>query len=88
MSEGYENLHLLPMFKKKQIYGKSNFPWNSEFNNRNISYKKGICPIAEKMHDKLYIGFGISHFDLNKKDIDYIVSVFKIIFEKKDIYLN
>ena len=88
MGEGYQNLHLLPVFKKKQIYGKSNFPWNSEFNNRFISYKKGICPIAEKMHDKLYIGFGISHWDFNKKDIDYIASIFKIIFEKKDIYLN
>ncbi len=86
MSEGYENIHLLPAFQKKQVYGNSNFPWNSEFNKRKISYKKGICPTAEKMHDKLYIGFGISHFDLSKQDIDYIVSTFKLIFKKSDIY--
>ena len=35
------------------------------------------------MHDKLYIGFGISHFDLNFKDVDFIFSKFKKIFKEK-----
>ena len=88
MGSGYENLHLLPLFQNKQVYGNSNFPWKSEFNKRNISYKKGICPIAEIMNDKLYIGYsGISYFDLNKIDIDYLVKITKTIFNKRDIYL-
>ncbi len=84
---GYQNLHLLPIFQKKIAYGKNHFPWNSPFNKRNISYKKGICPVAEKMHDKLHIGFGISHFDLDYKDIDYIYSKFKKVFKRNDIFL-
>ena len=45
---GYQNLHLLPTFQKKIAYGRHHFPWISPFNKRNISYKKGICPIAVK----------------------------------------
>lgn len=84
---GYQNLHLLPTFQKKIAYGKNHFPWKSPFNKKNISYKKGICPVAEKMHDKLYIGFGISHFDLSFKDVDFISSKFKKIFIRKDIFI-
>ncbi len=83
---GYQNLHLLPTFQKKIAYGRYHFPWVSPFNKRNISYKKGICPVAEKMHDNLYIGFGISHFDLSFKNIDFIYSKFKKIFKRKDIF--
>jgi dTDP-4-amino-4,6-dideoxygalactose transaminase len=86
MGEGYQNLHLLPLFKKKTLYGKTSFPWNSEFNKRKISYIKGICPIAEKLHDELFIGFGISHYDLKKLDVDFIYKKFKKILGYTDIY--
>ena len=80
---GYWNLHLLPMFQKKIAYGKGNYPW--KWGSRNINYKKGICPIAENLHDKTFIGFGISNFDLSKKDIDLISKQFHYIFQQKII---
>jgi dTDP-4-amino-4,6-dideoxygalactose transaminase len=76
-SAGYQNLHLMPMFQKKIAYGKNGFPWSKSLNTRNISYKKGICPIAELMHDKLFIGFSISQFTLSFREIDIIVEFFR-----------
>ena len=47
----YANLHLLPMFQKKIAYGK--YPWSKNIYKGVVSYKKGICPIAEKINEKL-----------------------------------
>ncbi len=73
-NEGYLNLHLLPIFKKKIAYGKKNFPWS--INNKIYNYKKGDCPIAENLHFNSYIGLGLTHYDFNKKDINYIIKCF------------
>ena len=55
MMEGYVNVHLLPIFRKKIAYGlKNNLPWS--INNRHYSYLKGSCPNAEFLHNKSFIG--------------------------------
>ena len=78
---GYWNLHLLPMFQKKIAYGKGHYPW--KWGRKTISYRKGICPNAENLNDKYFIGFGISNYNLEKKDIDFISYHFHKIFKKK-----
>jgi len=72
--EGYLNLHLLPIFKKKIAYGKKNFPWS--INNKIYNYKRGDCPNAENLHFNSYMGLGLTHYDLNKNDINYIIKCF------------
>ena len=76
--EGYANLHLLPMFKKKVAYGNKGFPWNKF--NKKISYKKGDCPIAEEFHDYSFISFQVCLFSFNKKDIENIIKAFNKIW--------
>src|SRR5262249_21750307 len=44
LSEGYLNIHLLPMYKKKTAYGAKGFPWKSAIYDGQVSYEKGICP--------------------------------------------
>jgi len=75
--EGYVNLHLLPAFQKKIAYGRYNFPWKDHKEAKKISYQKGICPVAESLHDKSYIGFAVSNFELKKLNVDFIYKVFK-----------
>ena len=77
---GYWNLHLLPMFQKKIAYGKGHYPW--KWGRKTISYRKGICPNAENLNDKYFIGLGISNYNLEKKDIDFISYHFHKIFKK------
>ena len=55
----YCNLHLLPMYKNKQAYGKNGFPWTSDTYKGKVSYKKGICPVAEQLQDEKFLGIGM-----------------------------
>lgn len=59
LSNGYQNVHLLPIFQKKVAYGSKGFPWSSDICQRDVSYAKGICPVAEKLHDETYLGFAM-----------------------------
>lgn len=79
---GYQNLHLLPLFQKKIAYGTKNFPWSHSNSRKNILYKKGICPVAEKYHDKNFISFGILNKSFNNQDIEFIVNKFKHVWKK------
>ncbi|MGE4340102.1 MAG: DegT/DnrJ/EryC1/StrS family aminotransferase [Pigmentiphaga sp.] len=72
----YLNLHLLPMYQKKIAYGRSGFPWTSEICRREVSYSKGICPVAEEMNDKRFLAFGICSHAFEDEDIDLIIAAF------------
>lgn len=79
--EGYANLHLLPMYQKKIAYGKNHFPWIGT-QARSVCYDKGICPVAEKLHDESYMSFLISLFQLTEKDVDLIAKAFFTVWER------
>jgi len=72
--EGYTNLHTLPMYQRKIAYGNKGFPW-SNFKPK-LFYRKGLCPIAEKLHEKSFLNFELCKFDLSKKDLDFISNKF------------
>lgn len=81
--EGYSNIHLLPMYQKKIAYGEKGFPW-SYFNNK-VTYKKGICPIAEEMHEKFFFGIEVCLFNLGKNEINFIINSFYKTWNKLKI---
>ena len=83
VSNKYQNLHLLPIFQNKVAYDK-NFPWI--LNKRKINYKKGICPNAEYLHDKAFIGLNLCNFDYSDQDMKFIIKCFKSIWEKKVLF--
>jgi len=82
--EGYCNIHLLSMYQKKIAFGSHGFPWS--IYNRNINYKKGICPVAEELHDKSFIGFHICLFEITNKEIELIFKTFKKVWKILKIY--
>jgi len=84
ISNGYANLHLLPMYQNKIAYGKSGFPWSSEIYKGTISYKKGICPIAEEMNDHKYLGMGMCSYEYFDDDIDLIIKAFLKVWKNLD----
>lgn len=76
LAKQYQNIHLLPMYQQKIAYGRSGFPWNSDICKREVSYEKGICPVAEKLNDESYIGLGLCVYDLTSSDVDLIIKAF------------
>ena len=84
LGEGYQNIHLLPIFQKKVAYGSNGFPWILNEYAKNISYSKGICPVAETLHSKSYIGFGISGLKLKEKDVKNIGIAFRKVWANLD----
>ena len=84
LSEGYTNIHLLPMYQKKIAYGSDGFPWSSDICKRNVSYSKGICPVAEELHDESFFSFGLCVFDLSESDIDLIIQTFHKVWNNLD----
>jgi perosamine synthetase len=81
LSNGYQNIHLLPIFQNKVAYGSKGFPWSSDICHREVSYAKGICPVAEKLHDETYIGFAMCLHDLTESDVDLIGKAFSKVWD-------
>ncbi len=65
LTDKYVLLHLYPIFQKKIAYGSNNFPW-STFKNK-TTYRKGICPVAENLQNRTFLGLQIQLYDLKKK---------------------
>jgi len=76
IGKSYQNLHLLPMYQQKMAYGTKGFPWTSEICKRDVDYRKGICPVAEKLQDNSYLSIGMCVYDFSSEDIDRIVTAF------------
>ena len=73
---GYTNLHLLPMYQQKIAYGSKGFPWSSDICHREVSYDRGICPVAENINDKELLGFEMCAYEISSTNISEIVNAF------------
>ena len=80
LAAGYTNIHRLPIYQKKIAYGRSGFPWTAEFCKRDVSYAKGICPVAEDLHDRTYLGFEMCMHDLSETEISLLVAAFRKVW--------
>jgi perosamine synthetase len=85
VSKSYQNIHLLPMYQQKMAYGSRGFPWTSDICHRDVSYSKGICPVAEELNDSTYLGFGMCVYDLSEEDINLIIKAFKKVWNNFEI---
>ena len=84
ISKKFQNIHLLPIYQKKIAYGSNGFPWSSDICKREVSYAKGICPVAEKMQDFSYLGIGLCNFDWDQKDVQLIIECFQKVWKNLD----
>jgi dTDP-4-amino-4,6-dideoxygalactose transaminase len=80
LAAGYACLHLLPMYQQKMAYGSKGFPWSSDICHREVSYRKGICPVAEKLNESDYLGYEMCMHELTDADVDLIVKAFEKVW--------
>lgn len=80
LAEGYQNLHLLPIFQNLRAFGTNGWPWTISEPGR-YTYKLGSLPVAEELHSKSFIGFGITGLDFSSEHIKLIGSTFRKVWE-------
>ena len=80
LTEGYANIHMLPMYQQKKAFGANGFPWTYEKSRKGINYNRGICPVAEKLHDETFIGFEMCLYELGKDDVALVCDVFEKVW--------
>ena len=80
LAAGYVNVHLLPMYQQKMAYGSKGFPWTSDICRRDVSYIKGICPVAETLHDSTFLGYEMCVHNLADKEVDLLVAAFQKVW--------
>ena len=85
IATGYQNIHLLPVYQQKIAYGSAGFPWTADFCRRDVDYSKGICPVAEELHDRSYLGFAMCLHELSDKDIDLLIKAFCKVWTNLDL---
>jgi dTDP-4-amino-4,6-dideoxygalactose transaminase len=73
-------LYLQPVFQERAAWA-FNHPVT---NNESVSYKKGICPIAEKMHFEVLITHEFMRPGMSENDMQDVVTAFKKIFDNID----
>lgn len=85
---GYVNIHLLPMYQQRIAYGTKGFPWNSEFYKGHTTYDKGICPVAERLHDESFMQIGMCEFTYSDSEIDLVIEAFHKVWNNLDELRN
>jgi len=80
ISGSYANVHLFPMYQQKIAYGSQGFPWTAAFYKGTVSYAKGICPVAEMLQDKKYMGIEICKYRYEDRDIDLLAAAFRKVW--------
>lgn len=81
---GYQNIHFLPLFRNKIAYGTKGFPWNSVYCTNNIEYGPGLCPVAEDLHARTFMGINLCMYEFFSEDIELIVAAFNKVWANLD----
>ncbi|WP_323015435.1 DegT/DnrJ/EryC1/StrS family aminotransferase [Devosia sp.] len=84
LMNGYQNIHMFPIFQKKIAYGSKGFPWNQPFVSRDIDYGRGICPVAEDLHERRFLGLNLCMGEMEDADVDQIVGAFAKVWANLD----
>ena len=80
----YQNIHLLPVYQRKQAYGSKGFPWTSDICRREVKYDKGICPVAEELNDSRYMGYGLCSYAFTDEEVSMVIAAFRKVWGSLD----
>ena len=72
-------LYLAPLYQKKLALGSAGFPWTMH-PSVDYAYAKGLCPIAERMHEQELIYTPLIREPLQESDIqDFAAAIRKVV---------
>jgi dTDP-4-amino-4,6-dideoxygalactose transaminase len=83
---GYIPVYLQPMYQRKIAFGSKGHPFTADYYGKEISYPKGLCPVAEKMWFKQLFYFEIQNFSPNEEQVkNFNNAINKVLKNKEEI---
>lgn len=80
VSVGYvAPLYLLPIFQKRIAIGREGFP----FTLTNRSYGKGLCPVAERMHEKEILELQVCSWAFEPAEMQSVIDAFEKVYAQR-----
>jgi dTDP-4-amino-4,6-dideoxygalactose transaminase len=77
ISCGYvKPLYLLPLFQKQIAIGANGYPFKSPFYRGRAVYGKGICPVAENLHENILFHHDLAKPPVTNDNLDDIADAF------------
>ena len=80
----YQNLHLLPLFRQRIAYGTGGFPWRGAQGDSPVQYGPGLCPVAEDLHTRAFLGLALGQFSHGDEEVGLIVRAFHKVWSQLD----
>lgn len=73
-------LYMLPAFQQRRALGRDGFP----FTLSERTYDKGLCPVAERLHEEEIFVFEPCQWDLGGDAVDRIIAAFRKVHGARD----
>jgi perosamine synthetase len=82
---GYQNLHLLPLFRNQLTYRKNPLPYSLLSQERATELKHQKLPIAETLHSESFFGINWCAYTYSDVEVDLLVSAFRKVWMNLDL---
>ena len=76
-------LYTLPVFQKQIAIGSKGFPFKSEYYKGEAHYEKGLCPVAERLRDKVLFSMEYNRPGMTKEDLDDVIAAFHKVYGQR-----
>ena len=70
------------MYQQRIAFGRDGFPFTYPGYTGQVSYDRGICPVAERMHFEELIVSGLCHASMTETDLADVVRAFHKVFSQ------
>jgi perosamine synthetase len=82
---GYQCIHLNPLFRHRIAYGTNGFPWKGLTRGDSaVSYGLGLCPVAEDLHQRTFLGLNLCTHSFTDPEIDQVAAAFRKVWAHLD----
>jgi perosamine synthetase len=83
---GYQCIHLNPLFRHRIAYGSTGFPWKGLTRGDSaVTYGPGLCPVAEDLHHRTFLGLNLCAHPYTDPEIDQVVAAFCKVWAHLDL---
>lgn len=80
--KGYvEPIYLQPVYQERIAFGAAGFPFTYPGYHGEVSYKRGTCPVTERMHYEELIHTDVCHAGMSREELKDVVNAFEKVIE-------